>query len=147
MGGGLTRNSSDSTEVAKSATATLRSMRVVIAAKSAAARTPKPDEPDELSCDWQFAWQVLTLAVLPVCSPGSWHDPCAALDSGAPVEWAYTMAVPWHARKKTAATPATKRRADLENLIMVRILVAQAFERKRCAAAGLIWIKVGAPEA
>lgn len=57
------------------------------------------------------------------------------------MEWAYTMAVPWHARKSTAAAPATKRRADLENC-MVRILVAQTSERKRCPAAGLIWIKV-----
>jgi hypothetical protein len=64
------------------------------------------------------------------------------------LECAYTIAVPWHARKSTAAAPATKRRVDLENRNMVRILVAQSLERKRCAAAGLIWIKVAerAPE-
>lgn len=58
------------------------------------------------------------------------------------MECAYTITVPWHARKSTAAAPATKRRADLENRNMVRILAAQTLERKRCAAAGLIWIKV-----
>ena len=58
------------------------------------------------------------------------------------MEWAYTIAIPWHARKNTAAVRATKRRADLENRNMVCILAAQTLERKRCATAGLIWIKV-----
>lgn len=58
------------------------------------------------------------------------------------MECAYAIAVPWHDRKSTAATPATKRRADLETRNMVRILAAQPFERKRGPAAGLIWINI-----
>jgi hypothetical protein len=54
------------------------------------------------------------------------------------LEWAYTTAIPWHARKNTAAEPATMRRANLENRNMARILAAQTLKRKRCAAAGLI---------
>ena len=56
------------------------------------------------------------------------------------MEWAYTTAIPWHARNSTAAAPATKRLADVENRNMVRILDARTLECKRCAAAGLIWI-------
>ena len=64
------------------------------------------------------------------------------------MECAYTIAVPWHARKSTAAAPATRRRADLEIRDMARILAAQTLERKRCTAAGLIWINIteSAPE-
>ena len=58
------------------------------------------------------------------------------------MECAYTIAVPWHARKSTAAAPATKRRVDLENRNMARILAARTLERKRCAAADLIWINI-----
>lgn len=58
------------------------------------------------------------------------------------MEWAYTTPAPWHAKNRTAAALATNRRVDLENRNMARILAARTLERKRCAAADLIWINI-----
>jgi len=66
-GGDSTHSRGGSGRSTESATATIRSTRVGIAGKSAASSTPGTDEPDDVSCDWQFAWQALVLAALPVC--------------------------------------------------------------------------------